>query len=126
MIYFIFAVILVVSTFITFTIGKKVSKKKIYEGLNKGTGRMGIIRFHDSWSDAHGIIEVEEVDTAGDRTKVFIHKVIPDRNSKVTSESSLLKSWGGNDWVISSQITWYDSNSQKIRDAKLKSILNES
>lgn len=126
MIYTIFALVLVITLISGFMVGKKITMRKIYNNLSKGTGRMGIIRVSDSWSNIRGVIEVEEMETAGENTKVIIHKAIADRDSSSKSESEILKKWGGNDWVKTSSITWYNSNSQKIRDAKLKSILNES
>jgi len=127
MIYFFIILSLIVGVTIGYFISKKRTTKQIYNKLKKGTGRMGIIRVHDSWANAAGIIEVEELEVADEMTKVIIHDVIPDRASQVKSKDELLKKWGGNDWVKTIYITWYDSNTQKIRDHKLEEILkNES
>jgi hypothetical protein len=123
MIYLYFTLVILISSTIGFIVGKKITKKKIYKDLNKGTGRMGIIRVANS--PAYGFIEIEEVDAAGEYTKVIIHNIFIDKDSSVSNER-FIKTWGGNDWVRTNTIVWYDNNSQKIRDTKLKSILNES
>ena len=125
MMYFFIILSLIVGLSIGYLISKKRTAKHIYNKLKMGTGRMGIIRIHDSWANAAGIIEVEELEVAHDLTKVIIHDVIPDRASQVKSKDELLKKWGGNDWVKTSHITWYDNNTQKIRDHKLEEILSD-
>lgn len=127
MIYLLIPLSLVIGLLTGYFISKKVTTKNIYNKLKVGTGRMGIIRVHDSWANACGIIEVEELEVANEMTKVIIHDVIPDRASQVKSKDELLRKWGGNDWVKTTHITWYDNNTQKIREHKLEEILgNES
>ncbi len=107
-----------------YKMGKKRYKTFISETLNEGTGRMGIIRYDNDYQSMYAVFEVEELDTAGDRTKIKLHKVIPDRRSE-QDQSKILRYWGHNDWVPTSRIIWYDSNSQKLRDSKIKKILDE-
>ena len=109
-----------------FKVGDSLSKKKVKQILRKGTGRLGIIIFNNSYSSASCIIEVEELEVAAELTKVIFHDVIPYRNSSSKSWDELLKKWGGNDWVDTKTIIWYDDNSQRIRDAKLKTILDDA
>lgn len=113
---------LLIGLTIGYIISKKITTKKIYKKLNSGTGKMGLIRIHNSFSSARGNIEIEELQVAGEMTKILIHNILPDRDSKTKGED-LLKSWGCNDWVKTSIIVWYDDNAQRIRDNKLKEIL---
>lgn len=103
----------------------KIEINKVYEKLRMGTGKMGIIQFHNSFSGDHGIIEIEELEVAGEMTKILIHDVIPDRSSGTKNKEDLLKKWGGNDWVKTHTIIWYNDNTQRIRDIKLKEILDK-
>lgn len=110
---------------ITYWISKKITakktKRKILSQLTKGTGRMGIVRYA---SGNYAFLEVEELIVAGNRTKVRIHDVVIDRDNTEQDKSKVLKSWGGNDWIKTENIIWYDNNSQTIRNNKLEEILN--
>lgn len=115
---------LLISLPIVYWVGKKISskktKQKILSELTKGTGKMGIINIKTPYC----VLEVEEIVVAGNKTKVIIHDVIIDRDGSEQDKDKVLKKWGGNDWILTERITWYDNNSQTIRDNKLKSILN--
>lgn len=88
--------------------------------MNKGTGRFGIIEYRPNYTTFY--LEVEEIESAGDLTKIrIIDCKIPKGSSE--SKSNLLNDAHVNEWVKTVGITWYNSNSQKIRDEKLKSIL---
>jgi hypothetical protein len=115
-------ILLPISHLIGYKLGYKKSKSELNEKLNSGTGRMGIIRV--SKAGAYAFLEVEEVYVAGQRTKVIIHNVSIDRESSESSPDKVLQNWGGNDWVPTGDIIWYENNSQTIRDSKLNSILN--
>jgi len=126
MLYALIPITLIIGYLIGYLITNRKSKieiKKVYDRLRKGTGKMGIIQFHNSFSGDRGIIEIEELEVAGEMTKILIHDVIPDRNSSITKKEELLNKWGGNDWVKTHTIIWYNDNTQRIRDIKLKEIL---
>ena len=93
----------------------KKTKRKILSELTKGTGRMGIIRFSGT---SYGFFEVEELVVAGNRTKVILHDVIIDRDDSIQDKEKVLKKYGGNEWVNTETIIWYDNNSQKMRNNK--------
>jgi len=116
---------LLISLPIVYLVGKKISAKKtkqtILSELSGGTGRMGIIRYAKG---DYAFLEVEELIIAGNRTKIRIHDVVIDRDNAEQDKSKVLKNWGGNDWVHTENITWYDNNSQTIRNNKLEKILN--
>jgi hypothetical protein len=111
---------------IGFKVGYVLSKKKIKQFLRKGTGRLGIVIVDNRWSNISGVIEVEELEVAEGRTKVIIHDVIPDRRSTTQTKEEILSKWGESDWISTNTIIWYDNNSQRIRDIKLKTILNDA
>jgi hypothetical protein len=105
--------------------GKKVGSKEITDKLRKGTGKMGIISVLNEYSNHIGYIEIEELEVAGNITKVIIHDVTPNRTSKLNREEFLTK-WGGNDWVRTEIIRWYDNNTQRLRDSKIEEIFKKS
>lgn len=104
-------------------IGRYLSINRVKNILSKGTGRFGIIKYNQGFSLCI-FIEVEEVESAGDYTKVIIGNVISGYDND-QSRKELLKTWNGNEWVETKTITWYTNNSQKIRDSKIEQILNK-
>ncbi len=125
MIYLFTSIGLIVGCLIGFLISKGITMKKVKAVLNRGTGKLGIIRFEYGYDDIYGCIEVEELEIAGDLTKVIIHDVLPDRKSTVQSRGGFLKKWGKNDWVETKYIKWYDDNAQRIRDNKIEEIFKQ-
>ncbi len=123
MIYLITSILLILGSVTGFILGKKFTKKSILLSLSKGTGKMGVIRYKHSYKSIFAYIEVEELETAGKLTKVIIHDVIIDRASAAISKEKVLAEWGGNDWVNTIDVIWYNNNSQKIRDIKINEIL---
>lgn len=111
--------IVFLSILIGFIIGRVQLKLKFKKILNKGTGRYGIIKFNTL---KVFFIEIEELETAGEFTKVRIIKIHPSSDIK-RSKKELIESISFNNWTRTSEITWFDSNSQKLRDEKLKQIL---
>jgi hypothetical protein len=106
---------------ISYFIGRKSYKNYIKNFFKTGKGKFGIIVYH-SYSTVDHVIEVEEIESAGDLTKVRVVRVCScvgdnDSTSKVLSSKSF------NEWVPCKNITWYDDNSQRMRDEKLKQIL---
>lgn len=128
MLYALIPITLIIGYIIGYLITKRKYKTEIndiYSKLRKGTSKMGIIQFNNSFTGDRGIIEIEELEVAGEMTKILIHDVIPDRSSGTKNKEEMLKKWGGNDWVKTHNIIWYDDNTQRIRDIKLKEILDK-
>jgi hypothetical protein len=106
---------------ISYLLGRQSYKRYINNFFQTGKGKFGIIVYH-SYSAVDHVIEVEEIESAGDLTKVRVVRVCScagdnDSNSKVLSSKSF------NEWVPTKTITWYDDNSQRMRDEKLKELL---
>ncbi len=128
MLYALIPITLIIGYIIGYLITKRKYKTEIndiYSKLRKGTSKMGIIQFHNSFTGDRGIIEIEELEVAGEMTKILIHDVIPDRSSGTIKKEEILRKWGGNDWVKTHTIIWYNDNTQRIRDIKLKEILDK-
>lgn len=110
-----------ISIFISIKVGKNIESKKIKSSLNKGTGRFGII-YNSNYPRSY--IELEEIESAGEFTKVRLIDIKLDYGKNGNGyKSKILKDKNFNEWVRTIDIMWYNSNSQKIRDEKLKSIL---
>jgi len=128
MLYALIPITLIIGYIIGYLITKRKYKTEIndiYSKLRKGTSKMGIIQFHNSFTGDRGIIEIEELEVAGEMTKILIHDVIHDRSSVTIKKEEILRKWGGNDWVKTHTIIWYNDNTQRIRDIKLKEILDK-
>ena len=67
-------------------------------------------------------IEIEELQVAGGLTKVRVETIIKEKG-EYKSDDELLKGFG--EWVDTSDIIWYDDNSQKIRKNKLEKLLGK-
>ena len=91
---------------------------------SKGTGRYGIIEYSSGYNSF--FIEIEEIETAGEWTKVRLIDVYESRSSSESTTSDLLKKCGFNEWTQTKRITWFDNNSQKVRDKKLNEILGKT
>lgn len=120
--YSIVAIIFITSIVISFFIGKRKSRKEMEKILSSGTGKYGIIQKRTDWTDY--FIEVEELETAGDLIKVRVIDVIIQEGSSYT-RNTLLKKACFTEWVPKSNITWYDGNSQRLREDKLNKILGD-
>ena len=128
MLYALIPITLIIGYIIGYLITKRKYKTEIndiYSKLRKGTSKMGIIQFHNPFTGDRGIIEIEELEVAGEMTKILIHDVIHDRSSVTIKKEEILRKWGGNDWVKTHTIIWYNDNTQRIRDIKLKEILDK-
>ena len=108
-------ILIAFSIYIGVLIGTKLEKSRYSKILNEGTGKYGIIEY--TYMNYNFVAEVEELEKAGDRTKIRI--------VEVTGNSTYIKSATGrlSKWVDSSNIKYFDNNSQKIRDKKLEEIL---
>ncbi len=96
-------------------------KKYITQFFSEGKGKFGIIVYY-SYSSVDHVVEVEELESAGDLTKVRVVRVcntIGDNDSP----KKVLQAKSFNEWTPTKNITWYDDNSQRMRDEKLKQLL---
>lgn len=106
---------------ISYLIGRKSYKNYITNFFKTGKGKYGIIVYY-SYSSVDHVIEVEEIESAGDLTKVRVVRVCSCAGDS-DSKSKVLSSKNFNEWVETKKITWYDDNSQRMRDEKLKQLL---
>lgn len=93
-------------------------KRKIRKSTEKGTGKYGII--HGSKAGHSYIVEVEEIIKADNMSKVNILEI--NMNSELWKDD-VKEVWGKQRWIETSRIKWYDDNSQKRRDRRLKEVL---
>ena len=61
-------------------------------------------------------------DSAGDLTKVRVVRVCSCAGHKESGDKVLSRK-SFNEWVPTKTITWFDDNSQRMRDEKLKQLL---
>lgn len=109
--------LIAIISFLFGTIYMKIKYRKI---RSKGTGRFGIIRYS---SYRNFFIEFEELEVAGEWTKIRVIDIYQNRSSTESSTTELLKNVGFNEWVNTSSIIWFDNNSQQARERKLNEIL---
>ena len=92
---------------VTYWISKRITAKKtkrvILSQLNRGTGRMGIIKYSSGGNNAY--LEVEELIVAGLRTKIIVHDVVIDRDNIEQDKHKILVKWGYSDWILTENIT---------------------
>ena len=62
-------------------------------------------------------------DSAGDLTKVRVVRVCSCAGHKESGDKVLSRK-SFNEWVPTKTITWFDDNSQRMRDEKLKQLLD--
>lgn len=119
-------ILMLILVFIGIKIGKKIGKKQlrnqIKKDLSKGTGRFGLLTYSKSYDAFY--IEVEEISSAGSLTKVKLIEIFASKNSTYSNDE-LLKSAKFNEWVSTTDITWFNDNSQKMREEKLNSLLDK-
>lgn len=120
----IIAIIILISLLpVSFLIGRSMYKKHVNKILKTGTGKLGIIIYSAYAKPINYVIEVEELETAEKYTKVKVIRVCSCKDSW-KSTKSILSSKSFNEWVETKSIIWYDNNSQRLRDEKLKKLLN--
>jgi len=108
---------------IGFFIGKSYFYKQFKDALSKGKGKYGIITYY-SYNSIDYVVEFEELESTGDLTKVRIIRVCSCYGNKLSDEQ-ILKSKSFNEWVETEKITWFNDNSQRLRDEKIKELLGE-
>lgn len=86
-----------------------------------GTGRYGIIIIEHGYTE-YGIIEFREIATAKEYTKIQIMKIYPHQNYK---EGDVLEKYNYSEWVPTKYIKWFDDNHSRLRDEKLKAIIEK-
>jgi len=106
---------------ISYLLGRKSYKNYITNFFKTGKGKFGII-VYTAYSSIDHVIEVEEIEKAGDLTKVRVVRVCSCAGSKESGDKVLSRK-SFNEWVKTQSITWYDDNSQRMRDEKIKQIL---
>lgn len=106
---------------ISYLLGRKSYKNYITNFFKTGKGKFGII-VYTAYSSIDHVIEVEEIEKAGDLTKVRVVRVCSCAGSKESGDKVLSRK-SFNEWVKTKEITWYDDNSQRMRDEKIKQIL---
>jgi hypothetical protein len=104
-------------------IGKKIKDDEFKEHINQGKGKYGILIYY-SYSSVSNVIEVEELESAGDLTKVRVINVCSNAGNK-NSDEQILESKSFNEWVDTKKITWFSDNSQRLRDEKIKELLGD-
>lgn len=107
---------------ISYLLGRKSYKNYITNFLKTGKGRFGIVVFTYSSEITH-VVEIEEIESAGNLTKVRVIRVCSCADCK-ESDNKVLSNKSFNEWIKTSRITWYDDNSQRMRDEKIKQILD--
>ena len=115
-------------SYIAYRKGKSQGESKALEEfknmIESGKGKYGIIVYSSAYYGIAHVIEIEELESAGDLTKVKVIKVCSNANIKDSAES-VLKDKSFNQWVKTNSITWFNDNSQRLRDEKIKEILGE-
>jgi hypothetical protein len=106
---------------ISYFIGRNSYKNYINNFFKTGKGKFGII-IYTAYSSIDHVVEVEELESAGDLTKVRVVRVCSCAGSKESGDKVLSRK-NFNEWVHTKNITWYDDNSQRMRDEKLKQLL---
>ena len=106
---------------IGFFIGKTYFYNNFKKVLSQGKGKYGIITY-SSYNEIDYVVEIEELESAGNLTKVRVVRVC-SRYGKTYSDKIILKSKSFNEWIETSKITWFNDNSQRLRDEKLKQLL---
>lgn len=113
-----FVILLVV----TFFVGRISYKRYIINYLQSGTGKLGIIIYSSYSSRVDHVIEVEQLEEAGDYVKVRVVRVCSTYDYS-SSPKKVLSSKSFNQWLKKSSIIWYSDNSQRARDEKIEKIL---
>lgn len=108
------------SLIVGYLIGYFRQKSKVKKVFGQGTGRFGIIECN--WLDHKFTVEVEELEEAGQFTKVRLVELHRTTRESYTT-SDLLDKIKFKEWMPTSQIIWFNNNSQKIRDNKINQIL---
>ena len=107
---------------ISYLLGRTSYKRYIDNFFKTGKGKFGII-VYTAYSSIDHVVEVEEIESAGDLTKVRVVRVCSCAGNKESGDKVLSRK-SFNEWVPTKTITWYDDNSQRMRDEKLKELLD--
>ena len=91
-----------------------------------GTGKEGLVKVFSEYRNLYGTIgycEVEEIKTAGDKTKVRILKSICNNRKDEFEKKQLIE--GSCRWIETDAITWMDNWEKDMRNKKLNELLGE-
>ena len=130
----------ILSLYIGFRFGSSRTKKKLKEQVSfynsfvgdSGTGRYGIVRVSDGYVGL-ATIEIREISSASrlnhkgnqeNWVKFQILKVYPDYGCNKTM-SQILEKYGYSEWCPEREVIWFGDNDSRIRDEKLKNLLNK-
>lgn len=104
-------------------------KKKLTKSLwdERGTGKFGMITASNPYGAIVGTIEIEELQSASNRTKVKVIKVYVNNGKK---KEDVMASISCNisdteSWVYTNTISWYNNANQYMRDKRLDDILEK-
>ena len=97
-----------------------------------GTGRYGIIRVNSSYKN-YGTIEVREIASAYKKThsgdekwvKIQMLKIYQDEGEEKKTIKQILNQYGYSEWCPEREIIWFTDNDSRIRDERLKNLLNK-
>ncbi len=104
-------------------------KKDLIKSLwdERGTSKFGMITAINTYGAIIGTIEIEELQSAGDRTKVKVIKVYVNNDKKkedvmasIACDTSSTESW-----IYTNTIKWYNNANQYMRDKRLDDILEK-
>lgn len=101
------------------------SDSRMKDILSRGTGKFGIIEKKSYMVDTPFFIEMEELEEAGQYTKIKLIKIIKPEGCD-RADSELLRSISYREWVLTSSIIWYTNNSQRLRESKIDEILEKA
>ena len=126
--------------YLGYRIGSRRTKSKLdkqisfYDSFIKddGTGRYGVVRVTDGYSGL-ATIEIREIASASrvnykgtteNWVKFQILKVYPDYGCG-KSMKEILEKYGYSEWCPEREVIWFDDNDARMRDEKLKNLLNK-
>lgn len=108
----------------------KTFKKNLIKSLwdERGTGKFGMITAANPYGAIIGTIEIEELQSASNRTKVKVIKVYVNNGKKKEDVMSSISCniTDTESWVYSNTINWYNNANQYMRDKRLDDILEKT
>lgn len=107
----------------------KTFKKNLIKSLwdERGTSKFGMITALNTYGAIVGTIEIEELQSAGAKTKVKIIQVYVNKGKKKEDVMSYIACDVSDteSWVYSNTINWYNNANQYMRDKRLDDILEK-
>ena len=110
-------------------VANKTFKKKLIKSLwdERGTNKFGMIIATNPYGGTIGTIEVEELQSAGVKTKVRIIQVYINKGKEKQDimDSISCQTFDKKSWVFTNTINWYKNTNQYMRDKRLDDILEK-